>query len=367
MSEDVISIFRDLSAIPTAPFREQRTADYIISFCRKRGIRISGDDMGNLSAVVSPGSGNSPLVFCAHMDHPGFIIEKDSSRNRTTALFYGGVENNYFKGTGVSVFHDGKEVKACITSLREDSRKQFKRVYLKTSAPVSKGDTGMWDLPGVRISGDILFARSCDDTVGVAAILTLLGRLSLSKSRKKVMAVFTAAEEGGLFGAKYVCMKKRIPARGRIIAIETSRELPGAEMGKGVVVRVGDRVSVFNPGMTAFMCEAGKRIQSGKKGFSFQRQLMSGGVCESTVYQRSGYTCGAVCVPLGNYHNRDFRRGKIAPEYVSVSDLKGMVDLFSSCVKHQDLLDGFLSPSEPQYRAEYGDLGEVFVRDIKKS
>jgi hypothetical protein len=26
-----------------------------------------------------------------------------------------------------------------------------------------------------------------------------------------------------------------------------------------------------------------------------------------------GYSCGAACVPLGNYHNRDFRRKKSPP------------------------------------------------------
>jgi hypothetical protein len=46
------------------------------------------------------------------------------------------------------------------------------------------------------------------------------------------------------------------------------------------------------------------------------------------VYDAYGYTSAAVCVPLGNYHNMDRAKKKIAPEYIDVSDWKNMLKLF---------------------------------------
>jgi hypothetical protein len=53
---------------------------------------------------------------------------------------------------------------------------------------------------------------------------------------------------------------------------------------------------------------------------------MSGGVCEGTTYTAAGYITGAVCVPLGNYHNQR-PEGGLGAEYVHVDDLRGCAAL----------------------------------------
>jgi endoglucanase len=55
---------------------------------------------------------------------------------------------------------------------------------------------------------------------------------------------------------------------------------------------------------------------------------MPGGTCEGTVFDAHGYTAGAVCVPLGNYHNMDRERKVIGPEYIDLSDWQNEVKLF---------------------------------------
>ena len=71
-----------------------------------------------------------------------------------------------------------------------------------------------------------------------------------------------------------------------------------------------------------------------------------------------GYAAAAACVPLGNYHNRDFRRGRIAAERVSVSDLVNLVKLFVAMVKRSGELNDFVRERAPVYREERRDLGE---------
>ncbi len=114
----------------------------------------------------------------------------------------------------------------------------------------------------------------------------------------------------------------------RIIAIECSAEQPYAPIGDGVIIRVGDKTSIFNSSLTYFLTQQAEALAKHSKRFKFQRALMPGGTCEATVYDAYGYTAAAVCIPLGNYHNMDRIKKKIGPEYIAVRDWQWMVRLF---------------------------------------
>jgi putative aminopeptidase FrvX len=361
MRDRVLATARELLPLPTAPFRENAVREHISAFCEERAIRVSRDRMGNLVATYGGGYANPVLAFSAHMDHPGFIVEADSRRKRTTARFYGGVEEGYFKGTGVIAFTNSGTVHGKITRVVSLPDIRAKRVWLELDANVRRGDVAMWDVSPFRVRGDRLYSRWCDDGAGCVAVLALLDELHRRRLQQKVMAVFTTAEEAGFHGVKYVCTRRKVPKSATVIAIEASSELPTARIGDGVVIRVGDRKSIFTPGITAFMVDAASRLRAEDADFRYQRKLMDGGTCESTVYSTFGHTNGAVCVPLGNYHNRNTCKGKIAAEYVSVSDVTNMVKLFLEMVKTSNALRGFTRPGRPSYRATTGDLGEQML------
>jgi endoglucanase len=347
---------------PTAPFREDAVRRFIRDFCAQRDIRVKQDDVGNLIAVYGPAHTNTVFAFSAHMDHPGFIAERDSRKNILTALFYGGVEEKYFVDAKVRFFTASGSVKGIVTRTQSKTAMSghCRRVQVQVSGRVKRGDMGMWDLPAYRIRGDRLYSRACDDVVGCASVLALLDELHRRKVHKQVMAAFTVAEEAGLHGAKYLCVAKGIPLTTRLVAIETSSVLPNVHMGDGVVIRVGDRKSIFTPGLTDFLMDCAQKMKAQDESFRYQRKLMDAGTCESTVYNQFGFVNAAVCIPLGNYHNRDVRRGRIAAEYVSVSDLENMVKLFLSIVENSKRAESFLGPKAPAYKRQDGSLGEFF-------
>ncbi len=134
---------------------------------------------------------------------------------------------------------------------------------------------------------------------------------------------------------------------------------PTAPIGEGAVVRVGDRSSIFHPAVTKWMLKVARTLQRRDKNFLYQRKLMDAGTCEASIFSAFGYTAGAVCVPLGNYHNRDRRRKKIAAEYVSCRDLQNMIKLVLALVQ-TDISGVKLSPRPPRYKKHLGKLGEVF-------
>jgi len=136
----------------------------------------------------------------------------------------------------------------------------------------------------------------------------------------------------GFHGALTVAAGGRLPRNSLIVSLETSRELPPVKMGQGMILRVGDRTSIFDSTATRFLSEVAAGLSARRKTFRSQRALMSGGTCEATAYQEFGFQTAAVCVALGNYHNCG-ERGRIAAEFVSRADACGMVDLLVEAAK----------------------------------
>jgi len=169
--------------------------------------------------------------------------------------------------------------------------------------------------------------RACDDLIGVAAILATLIQLKRTAARVDVIGVISRAEEIGFLGALAVGAEpKLLPKNALVISLETSREIPPVRIGQGVIIRVGDRTSIFFFFFTRFLAEVAQLAAEREPSFRFQRALMSGGTCEATAYQEFGFQTAALCIALGNYHNCAPQR-KIAAEFVSVADACGMVRL----------------------------------------
>ncbi|HWD92398.1 MAG TPA: hypothetical protein VG938_08615 [Verrucomicrobiae bacterium] len=132
--------------------------------------------------------------------------------------------------------------------------------------------------------------------------------------------------------------------------------MPGVKMEQGVILRVGDRTSIFHSGAMRFLGEVAAGLKSQNEKFQFQRALMSGGTCEATAYQEFGYQTAAVCVALGNYHNCS-EGIRIAAEFVSVKDALDMVELLAAAAQEM-----------PQYSRLMGKLPrrlKEMLRDAK--
>src|SRR5205814_3855018 len=100
-----------------------------------------------------------------------------------------------------------------------------------------------------------IYGRACDDLVGVAAALATVIELKKSRARVNAIAAISRAEEVGFHGALALSRSRLLPKNALIISLETSRELPGVKMGKGVILRVGDRTSIFDSEAMRFLGE----------------------------------------------------------------------------------------------------------------
>jgi endoglucanase len=312
----LLGLARRVLRLPTAPYHEHHVRAFVIAYCRQLGVPVEMDRAGNVITRYRHRQTGAPLVFCAHMDHPGF-----EALGPTRAEFLGGVPKEMFTGATVRFFCDGGAQRAQIKRLDDSRWPACKIVDLRGATRLQRGDFGMWDVPAVAVRGDRLLAAAIDDVLSVVVALATLRELKRSRAAAHVWAVFTRAEEVGFHGAIELARSGRIPRSALVVSLEMSRERPWARMGDGPIVRVGDRMTMFDPLASLFLHEVARR-----RTLPVQRCLMDGGSTEATAFGALGYRAGGLCLPLGNYHNIG-RDGRPRAEYVSVRDLMGLVEL----------------------------------------
>ena len=147
--------------------------------------------------------------------------------------------------------------------------------------------------------------------------------------------LFTVAEEVGFVGAIGAATNGLVKKNARLVCLENSRSFPESPIGGGPIVRVGDRMTVFSPGLTNEISTLMMAHAAANPKFKWQRKLMAGGACEATAFSAFGFQSTCLCLPLGNYHNMQAidevqagrRPAKVGREYISVEDLHGLVEM----------------------------------------
>jgi putative aminopeptidase FrvX len=313
---------------PAAPYHEDAVRTEAEKICAEHGLAFKRDAFGNVLVGLQTARQLRPIALAAHMDHPGFEIVRPLPNQRWRARFLGGVPDSYFK-KGVPLRLMPGAVPAKLGKPLSGA-KEFE--ILATTPLARPPHFAVWELADFSLRQGHIHARACDDLIGVATVLAVLIALKRSRARVNVIGVISRAEEVGFHDALAVAASRQLPKNALVISLETSRELPPAKMGRGVVIRTGDRASIFDSTATRFLTEVAAELGRRDPSFQFQRALMYGGACEGTAYQEFGFQTAAVCVPLGNYHNCG-PQNKIAAEFVSLADACAMADLLTAAVR----------------------------------
>lgn len=329
-------LLHDLCNLPTAAFLEEAVYDYIERWVAKRPpLSIQRDRFGNRLVILRGTDPKAPrLVLVAHTDHPAFVV-RGSAEGVVHCEFRGGVFAKNCRGAKVRFFTPEGEIVANVQDVTAGDNDRLKSATFRVRQGPPVGTIGMLDEGAGREKGGSFYSRACDDLAGCASALTALDQLRRRPPASTVAVLLTRAEEVGFVGAiAAVKDGKLLRKTDRVISIETSSEQPYAPRGEGVVLRVGDRMSVFNSAFTWFLGQRAEGLAKKKADFAFQRALMPGGVCEGTVFDAFGFIASAVCVPLGNYHNMDRKRGRTGPEFISLRDWRSMVELFIDAARN---------------------------------
>jgi putative aminopeptidase FrvX len=327
--ENICRLAKRLLQHPTAPYHEHAVRAEVEQICTENGLEFKLDRFGNVVVRLRTAPRLRPIVLAAHLDHPGFEITRKLSDRRWLAKFNGGVPANYFR-PGTPVVMMPGEHRAQLGPAARAPKKIYEIRAPNGATMVPK--FAVWGLKNFVVRKGQIHARACDDLIGVAAALAAIIELKRARARVHVLGVFSRAEEVGFQGALALTAHRGLPKDALVISLETSRELPGVKMSQGVIIRVGDRTSIFDSEASRYLVELATDLKAARSGFQFQRGLMAGGTCEATAYQEYGLQSAAVCVALGNYHNCA-ERNRIREEYVSVADVRTMIELLVASAK----------------------------------
>ena len=330
-----LNILRDLGALPAVPFFEDGPAAYVMELLEGLTVKVERDDYGNIVAHYDrAGDARPPVAFVAHMDHPGFeIVSRSGGAYAAEAL--GGVPAaSLLKPTPVLVLAPGgRRIPAQAEPSGERESQRSVTVRLRSDEVLEPPVPVVFDLPDFALDGGLIRMRALDDLAGCAGILAALERLFVSRAEADVYAVFTRAEEVGLFGARLLAESGILPQETLVVSVESSSVVPGVSQGEGPIIRVGDAARTFDANAEQLLMVASQSVQARNPEFRRQRQLMSGGVCEATAFGAFGYSVTGIAFPLGNYHNATTRipdpDGGVGAEYISLSDYLAGVDLIA--------------------------------------
>ena len=324
----VVAMLERVASPPTVPYHEWRALDAIATELVALGLPVEADRYGQLFTQLARGSAKRSLVFVAHTDHPGFeVIEANGSRG--LARFRGGIDPTYFRAPFPLIVHrdgqaDGHRAQG-LGYVSDPVLPDWSAGYceIRAERDLAVGDWAVLDLPAFERRGPELHLLSADDLAGCALIIAMLGALRDETRAFDVHAVFTRAEEPGLFGARLIAEDQRIPKDAYVVSVEASNA-QFAPAGEGIVVRAGDYHNTFSNDAEVFLRVAQERIA--ERGIPSQRRLLPGGTCEASAFVRLGWVATGLALPNTGYHNAG-ADGRLVPEMIRIDDVRSGIAL----------------------------------------
>jgi len=310
-----------IASQPTAPLLEHLPLRAVERLAADVGLATRGDGVGNLLV-----GGGVDLVLVAHLDHPGFAVQAVDGPMVTLA-FRGGVRAGVAVPGSPLVLHRPGVAdpvgRAEVRTLDERDGRLHGAVAEVVEGEAPLGGFAVWDVTIHQVADGRITARACDDLLGVAAGLSALAEVGDGRAS----LLCTRAEEMGWLGALEAVRLGTVPAVATVLSLECSPMLDHAPQGGGVIVRIGDRRSTFDPDLNDVLWQ---RAQG--TGVPAQRRLMDGGSCEATVFCARGFRSSGLALPLAGYHNQpdDTSASGPVPESVLVVDLEAEADLLRS-------------------------------------
>jgi endoglucanase len=361
LSNKRLLLLREILEQPAAPFREHHVAQCVSKHLYQANVPHFYDLIGNL--VIGVGSkaeynqllrkkNKEPVrVFIAHMDHPGFHGTRWLNKNSLAIKWHGGSPVKHLTGSKVWLADDKGPVAegrlTNVTLLKSKLAIDTAVVRFKSEADSVAGIKpkelfGSFSFRSHSwLSGKRLYTRAADDLVGVFCIVAIaMDLFRRQQKNKSFIGLLTRAEEVGFVGAvKHLELGWLQKATRPVVCVslEASRHLPGARIGKGPVVRLGDRRTPFDSSTLQVLSELAVKTLPGRH----QRRLMDGGACEATATTAWGLPTVGITLPLGNYHNQGLDGGMDcpkpsgpAPEFVHLDDVSDELKLCKALMKN---------------------------------
>jgi putative aminopeptidase FrvX len=248
-----------LADLPGVPFDEWRVRDAVRAempaWARARAVT---DSVGNL--IVAMGPERDTVVFIAHLDEVGFDVASIAADGVVTLRTRGGAVTTAWEGQPALLHLPRRADGTALPSIagvfvpRETARlRRPERMtawfgldsaqLVARGVRVGLGVTAHKD--AVRLAGTRFTGRAMDDRAGSLALVRALAAVDTTKLTRRVLFVWSVAEEGGLVGATVLAARlgatvERVHSIDTFVSSETPLESPHfafVRLGEGPVLR----------------------------------------------------------------------------------------------------------------------------------
>ena len=257
-------LFKKMVFIPGVSGYEGKVADFIQALFPS-GLKPQRDDMDNV--WFSVGEGRPHLLFVAHTDELGFVVEKITPEGILKVRGRGGGLTQMYEGHPVVIYTDKGSVEGIVSprpgyNNRKQSPASFRardiEIYLGVSSEkearslgVREGDQITIRKKIVELTPEILATRAVDDRAGCAALLAAALQIDWKKIKgKRVTFAWDVQEEIGLIGASRLAQTLKPDY---VFPVDTfvssdapldSKRFARLPLGKGAVLRAIDSSNI---------------------------------------------------------------------------------------------------------------------------
>ncbi|NOT38480.1 MAG: M42 family metallopeptidase [Saprospiraceae bacterium] len=312
-----LELLKDLCRIPGAPGFESGIRNYILKLVKSLTDELSVDALGNIIAVKK-GSGKSKLLFSAHMDEIGFIVQHIDDEGFIRFLPLGGFDPKTLSAQRV-IIHGREDVLGVmgtkpihLMTPEERNKAPLIRDYFidtglskdEVLKKINVGDPITRERDLIKM-GKCINAKSLDNRISVYVLIECLRRLKKQKHEADVYFVFTVQEEVGLRGAKTIVAQIQ-PEYSINIDTTIAFDVPGSQahevvtrLGQGVGIKIMDSMAICDYRMTQFLKQT-----ADKSKIKWQAELLPAGGTDTAAIQTGGKGCisGALSIPTRHIH-----------------------------------------------------------------
>jgi len=257
-------LLKELVMIPGVSGYESRVADFIQERLPE-GVNPQRDEMENL--WFTAGSGQPHLVFVAHTDELGFVVEEITPDGMLKVSRRGGFLPQMYEGHSVEIHTQRGAVPAIVAPRPDYSARNLEilpfdtedvAVYIGVNTEeevralgVTEGNPVTIKKKIVEFSPYLLATRAVDDRAGCTALLEASLLVDWADiTDKTITFAWDVQEETGLFGASRLAEKLDADY---VFPVDTyvssagpfdSKRFAHLPLGKGAVLRAADSSSV---------------------------------------------------------------------------------------------------------------------------
>jgi len=312
--------------------------DYVTPFADE----VSTDAYGNAFAVLNPKAKQS-VLFDGHSDEVGLMVSYIDDEGFLWVDGIGGVDPKILPGMRVLVHAPDEEIRGVIGTIAPHMQTgdlatrniQMSEIYIDIGAR-DKADAMRWVRAGVtatvdhgplRLLGDTLCARACDNRIGIWSSAEALRRCRQAGVKHKVIACSNVQEEVGLAGAQMAAFRWD-PDVAIVVDVGNSTDFPDTiknlrndiRMGAGPCQRIG---SAAHPKVVERLDEVAKKLK-----LHLQRipiPIRSGTNAGSIYTSRRGIPTGILSTPNRYMHSPS--------ETINLKDLDSIPTIMTEFVK----------------------------------